>query len=185
MPAGMSVPLGAGSGAVIVTDAHVAALHLPALQAGLERAGLAQQAIVLPAGEQTKDFTHLAKLSEELLAHGIERGSLLIALGGGVIGDIAGFAASILLRGIDFVQIPTTLLAQVDSSVGGKTGINTRQGKNLVGAFHQPRLVLADLDALATLPRREILRGLRRGGEIRAAGRCSVLRLARGPRRSP
>ena len=151
--------LGGPPRAIIVTDAHVAALHLPALQAGLERAGLAQQAIVLPAGEQTKDFTHLAKLSEELLAHGIERGSLLIALGGGVVGDIAGFAASILLRGIDFVQVPTTLLAQVDSSVGGKTGINTRQGKNLVGAFHQPRLVLADLDALATLPKREIRAG--------------------------
>jgi len=147
------------AGTVIVTDEHVAALHLATLQAGLERAGIAQRTIVLPAGEQTKDFAHLARLSEDLLKLGMERGSLLIALGGGVIGDIAGFAASILLRGIDFVQIPTTLLAQVDSSVGGKTGINTPQGKNLVGAFHQPRLVLADLDALTTLPKREIRAG--------------------------
>jgi len=151
--------LGGKAGTVIVTDQHVAALHLATLQAGLERAGIVQRAVVLPAGEQTKDFTHLARLSEDLLRHGIERGTLLIALGGGVIGDITGFAASIALRGIDFVQIPTTLLAQVDSSVGGKTGINTSQGKNLVGAFHQPRLVLADLDALTTLPKREIRAG--------------------------
>jgi len=145
--------------ALIVTDANVASLHLPTLQAALERAGIAQHTIRLPAGEQTKDFAYLARLSEEILSHRIERGSLLIALGGGVIGDITGFAASILLRGIDFVQIPTTLLAQVDSSVGGKTGINTSQGKNLVGTFHQPRLVLAHLDALTTLPKHEIRAG--------------------------
>src|SRR5437899_250226 len=145
--------------ALIVTDANVASLHLPTLQAALERAGIAQHTIRLPAGEQTKDFAYLARLSEEILSHRIERGSLLIALGGGVIGDITGFAASILLRGIDFVQIPTTLLAQVDSSVGGKTGINTSQGKNLIGAFYQPRLVLADTDTLATLPRRELVAG--------------------------
>ena len=151
--------LGTKSGVAIVTDANVAPLHLASLQAALERAGIAQQAVILPAGEHTKDFAHLAKLSEDLLSLGMERGKLLVALGGGVIGDITGFAASILLRGIDFVQIPTTLLAQVDSSVGGKTGINTPQGKNLVGAFHQPRLVLADLDALGTLPRREIRAG--------------------------
>ncbi len=151
--------LGAHSGVVIVTDANVAALHLASLQGALERAGIAQQAVVLPAGEHTKDFAHLARLAEDLLSLGVERASLLVALGGGVIGDIAGFAASILLRGLDFVQIPTTLLAQVDSSVGGKTAINMPQGKNLVGAFHQPRLVLADLDALATLPRREIRAG--------------------------
>jgi 3-dehydroquinate synthase len=146
-------------GVIIVTDRTVAGLHLPTLQAGLERAGIPHHAVLLPAGEQTKDFAHLAKLSEDLLARRIERASLLLALGGGVIGDIAGFAASILLRGIDFVQIPTTLLAQVDSSVGGKTGINSAQGKNLIGAFHQPRLVLADLDALATLPKREVRAG--------------------------
>jgi 3-dehydroquinate synthase len=151
--------LASRAGAVIVTDSNVAALHLPTLEAALERAGIAHHAIRLPAGEQTKDFAHLARLSEDLISHRIERSSLLIALGGGVIGDITGFAASILLRGIDFVQIPTTLLAQVDSSVGGKTGINTAQGKNLIGTFHQPRLVLADLDALATLPMREIRAG--------------------------
>ena len=145
--------------AIIVTDARVAPLHLPTLEAAFDRAGITHQAIRLPAGEQTKDFVHLAQLSENLLSRRLERGSLLVALGGGVIGDITGFAASILLRGIDFVQIPTTLLAQVDSSVGGKTGINTPQGKNLVGSFHQPRLVLADLDALATLPKREIRAG--------------------------
>jgi 3-dehydroquinate synthase len=149
----------AKAGAIIVTDLQVAALHLATLQAALDRADIPQRSVVLPPGEQTKDFTHLAELSEEILSQGIERNSLLIALGGGVIGDLTGFAASVLLRGLDFVQIPTTLLAQVDSSVGGKTGINTPQGKNLVGAFHQPRLVLADLDALATLPRREIRAG--------------------------
>jgi 3-dehydroquinate synthase len=143
----------------VVSDANVARLHLPTLAESLARAGIPHDQIVLPAGEATKDFTHLAELAQDLLARRIERNTLLVALGGGVIGDLVGFAASILLRGIDFVQIPTTLLAQVDSSVGGKTGINTPQGKNLVGAFHQPRLVLADLDALATLPRRELLAG--------------------------
>ncbi len=143
----------------IVTDETVAPLHLPALEASLTEAGIAVDRAVLPAGEQTKSFEHLAELTDEILAAGVERGSTLVALGGGVIGDLTGFAASIVLRGIDFVQIPTTLLAQVDSSVGGKTGINTRRGKNLVGSFHQPRLVLADIDALATLPRRQLLAG--------------------------
>jgi 3-dehydroquinate synthase len=152
-------PLLAEPRAFIVTDQRVGRHYLPTLQASLEAAGVASRAIVLPAGEQTKDFAHLADLASRLLAERIERRSLLIALGGGVIGDLTGFAASVLLRGIDFVQIPTTLLAQVDSSVGGKTGINTPEGKNLVGSFHQPRLVLADLDALATLPRRELAAG--------------------------
>ncbi len=152
-------PLAGRAGAMIVTDVNVAGFLLPTLEAALERAGIAHQAVRLPAGEQTKDFDHLARLSEDLISRRIERASLLIALGGGVIGDIVGFAASILLRGIDFVQIPTTLLAQVDSSVGGKTGINTPQGKNLIGTFHQPRLVLADLDALTTLPKREVRAG--------------------------
>ena len=111
----------------------------------------------MPPGEETKDLDHFARLAEEILGFGIERGTMLVALGGGVVGDITGFAAATLLRGIDFVQIPTTLLAQVDSSVGGKTGINTRNGKNLIGAFYQPRLVLADTDTLATLPRRELV----------------------------
>lgn len=152
-------PLLAERRAFIVTDEHVGRHYLPMLEASLAAAGIATKAITLPAGEQTKDFTHLATLASRLLAERIERKSLLIALGGGVIGDLTGFAASVLLRGIDFVQIPTTLLAQVDSSVGGKTGINTPQGKNLVGSFHQPRLVLADLDALSTLPRRELAAG--------------------------
>ncbi len=143
----------------VVTDATLAELHLARLERALKAAGLDCEAVVLPAGERTKDFHHLESLVEQLLDMKIERGSTLIAFGGGVIGDIAGFAASVLLRGIDFVQVPTTLLAQVDSSVGGKTGINSRHGKNLIGSFHQPRLVLADTDVLSTLPRRELLAG--------------------------
>jgi 3-dehydroquinate synthase len=115
--------------------------------------------VVIPAGEGSKDFACLATVLDAMLAAKCERSTMVIALGGGVVGDLAGFAASILLRGVDFIQIPTTLLAQVDSSVGGKTGINTAAGKNLVGTFHQPRLVLADTDVLATLPRRELLAG--------------------------
>ena len=152
-------PLLAEPRLLVVTDERVARFYLPMLEAGLAGAGIATRAVVLPPGEQTKDFRHLAGLTERLLAEGIERKTMLAALGGGVIGDLTGFAASVLLRGLDFVQIPTTLLAQVDSSVGGKTGINMPQGKNLVGSFHQPRLVLADLDALASLPRRELLAG--------------------------
>ena len=152
-------PVLAGKGAVIVTDETVAALHLERLRQALADQGLDSPAVILPAGESTKDFRHLERLCEQLLGGGIERRSTLIAFGGGVIGDLAGFAAAILLRGIDFVQIPTTLLAQVDSSVGGKTGINTTQGKNLIGAFHQPRLVLADIGVLSTLPRRQLLAG--------------------------
>jgi len=145
--------------AVVVTDSHVAALHLPRFAAGLGAAGIANHAIVLPPGEATKDFAHFARLCEDVLALGIERSSAIVALGGGVVGDLAGFAAASLLRGLDLVQAPTTLLAQVDSSVGGKTAIDTVHGKNLVGAFHQPVLVLADTDVLATLPRRELLAG--------------------------
>ncbi len=152
-------PFLAEARAFVVTDDKVARLYLPLLQASLAAAGVACHAVVLPPGEGTKDFRHLAELADRLLGERLERKSLLVALGGGVIGDLTGFAASVLLRGIDFVQIPTTLLAQVDSSVGGKTGINTDRGKNLVGSFHQPRLVLADLDALSTLPRRELLAG--------------------------
>ncbi|MCH8155855.1 MAG: 3-dehydroquinate synthase, partial [Proteobacteria bacterium] len=143
----------------VVTDANLAELHLARLERALTAAGLDCEAVVLPAGERTKDFHHLESLVERLLDLKIERGSTLIAFGGGVIGDIAGFAASVLLRGIDFVQVPTTLLAQVDSSIGGKTAINSRHGKNLIGSFHQPRLVLADTDVLSTLPRRELLAG--------------------------
>ena len=160
---GEILPLMRRRQAVIVTDETVARHHLAPLQASLDAAGIAQQTIMLPPGEGTKDLAHFGRLVDDILACGIERGTMLVALGGGVVGDIAGFAAATLLRGIDFVQIPTTLLAQVDSSVGGKTAINTGAGKNLLGAFYQPRLVLADTGALATLPRREVLAGY---GEI-------------------
>jgi 3-dehydroquinate synthase len=144
---------------VIISDETVARYCLPQLRDSLSEAGIAHHTVLLPPGEETKDLHHFGRLAEEVLAFGIERGSMLVALGGGVVGDVAGFAAATLLRGIDFVQIPTTLLAQVDSSVGGKTGINTRIGKNLIGAFYQPRLVLADTDTLSTLPHRELLAG--------------------------
>ena len=145
--------------AIVVTDETVAPLHLATLQASLSAAGVASETIVLKAGESTKEFTGLEFLANAILDLAPERASTLIALGGGVVGDITGFAASVILRGIDFIQIPTTLLSQVDSSVGGKTGINTRHGKNLLGSFYQPRLVLADTDVLDTLPRRELLAG--------------------------
>ena len=144
---------------IIVTDANVAPLYLPRFEQALKTSGIRSQAIVLPPGEGTKDFAHLEQLTSALLDKGVERGTTLIALGGGVIGDLAGFTAAITLRGIDYVQVPTTLLAQVDSSVGGKTAIDTPHGKNLVGAFHQPRLVLADISTLATLPPRQVLAG--------------------------
>jgi 3-dehydroquinate synthase len=144
---------------VAVTDSNVARHHLEALERSVRAAGIAIDSVVLEAGEQTKSFAGLEGLLNQLLELGIERRTTLVALGGGVIGDLTGFAAAVALRGIDFVQIPTTLLAQVDSSVGGKTGIDTPQGKNLVGAFHQPRLVLADTATLDTLPRRQMLAG--------------------------
>lgn len=143
----------------IVTDATVAGHHLAALERGLGSHVKLAGSIVLPAGESTKSFRELGPLCERLLELGLERGDLVVAFGGGVIGDLAGFAAGILRRGVRFVQIPTTLLAQVDSSVGGKTGINTPQGKNLIGVFHQPSLVLADTGALATLAPREMRAG--------------------------
>ncbi|MGQ0675864.1 MAG: 3-dehydroquinate synthase [Rhodospirillales bacterium] len=144
---------------VVVADAAVAKLHLPALAAALAAAGIAHETVAVPPGEGSKDFAHLEKLLDRLMELKLERSTALVALGGGAIGDLAGFAAAVALRGVDYVQVPTTLLAQVDSSVGGKTAINTRHGKNLVGAFHQPRLVLADCDVLKTLPRREMLAG--------------------------
>jgi 3-dehydroquinate synthase len=153
--------IGKGRRLIVVTDETVAGRHLPALQQALDREGLADGGapVILPSGEKTKDFGHLEQLLEALLARGLERSTVLVALGGGVVGDVAGFAAAVALRGLDFIQIPTTLLAQVDSSVGGKTGINSRHGKNLIGAFHQPRLVLADTRVVDTLPRREVLSG--------------------------
>lgn len=143
----------------IITDQTVAALHLATLERALDAAGIAHDALALPAGEATKGWAEFSRTVEWLLASNVERNDLVVALGGGVIGDLAGFAAAVVRRGVRFVQIPTTLLAQVDSSVGGKTGINTPQGKNLVGAFHQPSLVLADTGLLASLPTRDLLAG--------------------------
>ncbi len=154
--AGLIAPFLRRPTAAIVMDEVVQALHGPRLIGALEAAGIEANAIVIDPGEAAKSFTGLAELCDRLLALGLERGDLIIAFGGGVVGDLAGFAAAICLRGVDFVQIPTTLLAQVDSSVGGKTAIDTPRGKNLVGAFHQPRLVLADLAVLDTLPPREL-----------------------------
>jgi 3-dehydroquinate synthase len=143
----------------VVTDETVERLHGHALRAALSARGIASDWIVLPPGEQTKSWQGLADLCDRLLALGFDRGDVVTAFGGGVIGDLTGFAASIYKRGVDFIQIPTTLLAQVDSSVGGKTAIDTPRGKNLIGAFHQPRLVLADLDVLGTLSAREMQAG--------------------------
>lgn len=144
---------------VIISDDNVAPLYLSTLEASLSKAGVENAHVVLPHGEKTKNFATIQQIVTQLLDQRIERQTTLIALGGGVIGDLTGFAASIVLRGVDFVQAPTTLLSQVDSSVGGKTGINTPHGKNLVGTFYQPRLVLADIATLTTLPRRELLAG--------------------------
>ncbi len=152
-------PLLARPRVTIVTDETVAGLHLPRLETALDGAGVAHQALVLPPGEATKGWAQLTRTVEWLLEARVERRDVVIAFGGGVIGDLAGFAAAILRRGVRFVQVPTTLLAQVDSSVGGKTGINTPQGKNLVGAFHQPSLVLADTSLLDTLSHRAFLSG--------------------------
>ncbi len=143
----------------VVSDETVWGLHGARLTAALEGAGIAVSPVIVAPGEQTKSFEGLADVSDRLLALELDRGDVITAFGGGVVGDLAGFAAAIFKRGIDFVQIPTTLLAQVDSSVGGKTAIDTARGKNLVGAFHQPRLVLADLDVLGTLPDREMRAG--------------------------
>jgi 3-dehydroquinate synthase len=145
--------------AIIVTDAQVAQAQLPRLSAALLAGGITPDPIILPAGESTKSWEQLSALCDALLQRGVERSDTILALGGGVIGDLTGFAAAIVKRGCNFIQIPTTLLAQVDSSVGGKTAINTGAGKNLIGAFHQPVAVLIDPDTLATLPRRQIAAG--------------------------
>ena len=143
----------------IVTDENVAQAHLENLTKTLDSAGISHVTKIMPPGEASKSFTELETLVDWLLDNKVERQDMVVAFGGGVIGDLTGFAASTLRRGVRFTQIPTTLLAQVDSSVGGKTGINVPQGKNLVGAFHQPSLVLADLDVLQTLPDREFRAG--------------------------
>jgi 3-dehydroquinate synthase len=148
-----------GGRVAIVTDKHVADRHLKALEAALAGAGIDSSAVVLPPGEATKSFAALETVCDAIIAARLERGDAVVALGGGVIGDLAGFAAAIVRRGMRFVQIPTTLLSQVDSSVGGKTAINSRRGKNLIGAFHQPVLVLADTALLDTLPDREFRAG--------------------------
>ncbi len=152
-------PLLARGRTTVVCDSTVKSLHGGRLESSLRGAGIETSWIVLAPGEQTKSWQGLSDLSDQLLAHGLDRGDVITAFGGGVIGDLAGFAAAIYKRGIDFIQIPTTLLAQVDSSVGGKTAIDTPRGKNLIGAFHQPLLVLADTDVLATLPARELHSG--------------------------
>jgi 3-dehydroquinate synthase len=148
-----------GAKAAIVTDATVAKHHLAAAEIALKSAGIESTAVTVAPGEGSKNFTTFEKVSEAIIAARIERGDLVVALGGGVIGDLAGYAAASVRRGLDFVQVPTTLLSQVDSSVGGKTGINSSHGKNLVGAFHQPILVVADTALLDTLPEREFRSG--------------------------
>lgn len=151
----------------IVTDETVAALHLETLRKGLEKDGISSAALSLPAGEGTKSWPQFERTVEWLLDQKVERRDVVVAFGGGVIGDLVGFAAAVLRRGVRFIQIPTSLLAQVDSSVGGKTGINAPQGKNLIGAFHQPTLVLADTEVLGTLTERDFLAGY---GEVAKYG---------------
>lgn len=157
--AGARVAALAPTRAFIVSDETVAAIHGETVRVALEGAGLKTGIVTVPAGEASKSFEQLEAVLDRLLAEGLDRKSMVVALGGGVVGDLAGLAAALFMRGIDFVQVPTTLLAQVDSSVGGKTAIDTPRGKNLIGAFHQPRLVLADIEALATLPVRQVRSG--------------------------
>jgi 3-dehydroquinate synthase len=144
----------------VVTDRHVGRYYLQRTLRSLRHSGFEPTAIVLPPGEQTKTLAAVARILDVMAKHKFERGSMLLALGGGVIGDLTGFAAAIYQRGIPFVQVPTTLVAQVDSSVGGKTGVDHRLGKNLIGAFHQPKAVFIDPQVLTTLPRREWVAGL-------------------------
>jgi 3-dehydroquinate synthase len=152
--------LAAGRMVAVVTDSNVAALHAAPVAASLRAHAAALAEVVLPAGEAHKTWDTLNRIFDALLAARFDRDALVVAVGGGVVGDMAGFAAAVYQRGIDFVQVPTTLLAQVDSSVGGKTGINHPLGKNMIGAFHQPRLVVIDVGTLATLPDRELSAGL-------------------------
>ncbi|WP_296169720.1 3-dehydroquinate synthase [uncultured Brevundimonas sp.] len=152
------VPMAQGR-VVVISDDTVASLHAAETLASLKGVGLDAQVVTVPPGEGSKSFAELERVLDRLISLGMDRRDLVVALGGGVVGDLAGLAAALFMRGIDFVQVPTTLLAQVDSSVGGKTAIDTPRGKNLVGAFHQPRLVLADIDLLATLPERQLRSG--------------------------
>jgi 3-dehydroquinate synthase len=162
-----------GRNAVVVTDANVAELYLPSLRASLAKAGVDAADIIVPSGEGSKSFDSLQTVVEAILESRRERNDVVVALGGGVIGDLAGFAAAITRRGMRLVQVPTTLLAQVDSSVGGKTGINARHGKNLVGAFMQPALVLADTGTLDTLPEREFRAGYAEMAKVGLIGDAS------------
>jgi 3-dehydroquinate synthase len=155
----LSAKLLAGPRVIIVSDDIVAERYGARVYNSFKQAGIEASILFVAAGERSKEFDIFGQLMNGLLDQRPDRKTTLVALGGGVVGDLTGFAAAVLLRGVDFIQVPTTLLAQVDSSVGGKTGINTRHGKNLVGAFYQPRLVVADTDVLDTLPRRELLAG--------------------------
>ena len=148
---------------VVVSDRTVARFYLPQVRRALRQAGMSVTPIVIPPGERQKNLRQVNGIISTMLKNRVDRSSAVLALGGGVVGDLAGFAAAVYLRGVDFIQIPTTLLAQVDSSVGGKVGVNHPSGKNMIGAFHQPRFVLADTAVLATLPRREFICGL---GEV-------------------
>ena len=159
-----------GRRTVVVTDAVVRDAYLPRLATALDRLDVRWDTVTIPAGEETKSFGELEVLLDRLLDLGVDRSTVLVAFGGGVVGDVAGFAAALFMRGIDLVQVPTTLMSQVDSAVGGKNAINTRHGKNLVGTFHQPRLVLDDVSVLASLPRRELLSGY---GEV---VKCGLIR---------
>ena len=156
---GLLAPLISRARVFVVTDETVAQLHLPAFEAALQKSGLQAKTRTIAAGEASKSVTSLAAMLDWLIGAGAGRDDVLVALGGGVVGDLTGLAASLMKRGMQFVQVPTTLLAQVDSSVGGKTAVNTAHGKNLIGAFYQPRLVIADSDVLATLPVRELQAG--------------------------
>jgi 3-dehydroquinate synthase len=151
---------GLGKKVGIVTDKKIAGLYLNPVEESLRRSGFEASVVLLPEGEDHKNLESVSSIYEHLVRERFERGSALVALGGGVIGDVTGFAAATFLRGISYVQVPTTLLAQVDSSVGGKTGVNHKEGKNLIGAFYQPRLVLIDVAVLRSLPRRELVAGL-------------------------
>lgn len=180
----LSLPVAQGRHAFVVTDDVIAPLYLPHAASSLESAGFRVGSFIVPAGEGTKQFITLQDILAAMARDRVERTSLVIALGGGVVGDVAGFAASIFLRGIDVIQVPTTLLSQVDSAVGGKTGINTDYGKNTIGTFHQPRRVVIDTSVLGSLPRRHILSGyaeLAKYGLIRDAAFWSWLE-SHGPR---
>ena len=163
-------PVISGRRTVVVTDPVIRDSHLPRLSQALHRLDIRWDTVTVPVGEGAKSFRELEALLDRLLDLGIDRSTVLVAFGGGVVGDVAGFAAALFMRGIDLVQIPTTLMSQVDSAVGGKNAVNTRHGKNLVGTFHQPRLVLDDVSVLGSLPRRELLSGY---GEV---VKCGLIR---------